>query len=108
VTPGQHARDPHLKKLGDACPLSPPSCPPFAPLVLLSTAAFRLRFFPLAEVVEGSELSGNVLNGSWSDNTGTGTLTFTLSPDGNSFTGTWKRLTGGGTASGTWNGTRLR
>lgn len=51
-------------------------------------------------------ISANVLNGVWSDNSGAGTLAFTLSADGNSFTGVWTRLGGNGNAGGTWNGTR--
>jgi hypothetical protein len=51
-------------------------------------------------------VSGNVLNGNWSDTSGTGTFVFTLSASGSSFTGTWTRLTGSGNSGGTWNGTR--
>jgi hypothetical protein len=50
-------------------------------------------------------LSGNTLGGTWSDATGLGTFSFTLSADGNSFTGNWLQILVPG--GGTWNGTRV-
>jgi len=53
-------------------------------------------------------VEGLVLDGQWSESSGSGTLRFTLAPDGNSFTGIWTRTQGSGNAGGTWNGTRIQ
>jgi hypothetical protein len=50
-------------------------------------------------------VNGNVLTGSWTDVSGTGTFTLTLSADGTRFAGTWVRTSAPGGA-GTWDGIR--
>jgi uncharacterized repeat protein (TIGR02543 family) len=47
------------------------------------------------------------LSALWSDDTGTGSLTFHLSANGNSFLGSWLRFTGSGNPGGGWCGARI-
>src|SRR5579883_282912 len=79
----------------------------FGPMSLTQTGASVTGTYPNFNGTISGTVTGNVLNANWSDNTGTGTLRFTQSVDGNSFTGTWTRLTGSGNPGGTWNGTRV-
>jgi len=50
-------------------------------------------------------VTGNTLNGTWSQPGSAGTLVFVLASDGNSFSGTWT-ATSGASNSGTWTGVR--
>jgi hypothetical protein len=69
------------------------------------TGTYQNIFLNVTGTIAGL-VSGSVLNANWSDSSGSGSLAFTLSADGNSFTGSWKRLTGSGDSGGNWNGTR--
>ena len=79
----------------------------YGPMTMSQTASNLTGTYPNYSGKITGTVNGNILSGSWTDNTGSGTLTFTLSADGNSFTGTWQRLTGQGNPAGTWNGTRV-
>ena len=78
----------------------------YGPMTLLQSGSSVTGTYPSYSGTITGTVSGIVLTGNWSDTTGTGTLIFTLSADGNSFTGIWTRRTGSGNSGGTWNGTR--
>jgi hypothetical protein len=59
--------------------------------------------YPVAGATIDGTVSGDVLEGTWRDYSGHGTLRLELGPEG-TISGTWARLDGPGGESGEWHG----